>query len=154
MPKNNEMLIKTTEETISARKQGSGVVVFNKDAGLLDPSKSIESNGTQFVIGTEWPDIKNEKPFYTLEEYYKDDQAWGIDAQENLSVYNKDFNPSNPHNFGDWLQLRPSHLSKEDWMFQLGKLNLMLGSKSMNTDHDRDMLILGWKSHNGLLLKQ
>lgn len=69
-------------------------------------------------------------------------------------AYNKDFNPKNPAHFNAWLKMRPMHISEEEWPLRVAKLKLMLESPSVKTKHDKSMLVLGWKSENGLLSQQ
>jgi hypothetical protein len=50
--------------------------------------------------------------------------------------------------------MRPKHISKEEWPIKLAELKLMLESPSVKSEHDRSMLIMGWKSTNGPLPEQ
>lgn len=75
-----------------------------------------------------------------------------IDKQKaNPYLYNKDFDPKNNEHFGLWLEMRPLHLTECEWLYQLGRLTLLLQSASVQTEYDRSMIMLSWKSENGLI---
>jgi hypothetical protein len=74
-----------------------------------------------------------------------------IDVKTDWAAYNKDFDPENPEHFKAWLEMCPSHLTEGDWQLALGELSEMLDSETIKTEHDKSMLVLGWKSKYNLL---
>lgn len=77
-----------------------------------------------------------------------------INLEENPFAYNKDFDPENPEDFTSWLNMRPKHISEEEWPIKVAELKELLNAPSVKNEHDRSMVILGWKSKNGLLHEQ
>lgn len=78
----------------------------------------------------------------------------GIDVEKDPFAYDKDFDPSNHAHFEAWLKMRPSHMTEGEWQFALGELKLLLESKEVKSEHDKSMVILGWKSKHKLLPRQ
>ena len=74
-----------------------------------------------------------------------------IDVEKDPFAYNKDFDPNNPEQFQAWLSMRPKHISEEEWPLRLAELKLMLEGKN---EQDASMIMLGWKSKNGLIPEQ
>ena len=77
-----------------------------------------------------------------------------IDVDKDPFAYNKDFDPSNPEHFTAWVKMRPKHISEAEWPIKVAELKEMLTAPSVKNEHDRSMVMLGWKSKNGLLPEQ
>lgn len=84
----------------------------------------------------------------------KDVEQEGIDVEKDPFAYNKDFDPSNPAHFEAWLKMRPSHMTEGEWQFAVGELKMLLESTEVKSEHDKSMVILGWKSKYKLLPEQ
>lgn len=76
-----------------------------------------------------------------------------IDVQTNPFAYNKRFDPDDPSQIDEWIKMRPTHISKEAWPIKVYTLKELLKTPSVQTEHDKAMVVMGWKSGNGLLPK-
>ena len=79
------------------------------------------------------------------------DDDEGIDVKKDPSPYEKDFDPKNPDHFAAWLKMRPTHMSQDEWQSAVAELKLLLTSNSVQTEDDKSMLMIGWRSKYGLL---
>ena len=72
-----------------------------------------------------------------------------IDLEKDPFAYNRDLDVTDSAAFSALFRMRPTHISEGDWQYQVGRLKLLL--EAAENAHGKAMVILGWKSQNGLL---